>query len=265
MIYKGNEPSKSRILVLAPTGVAAVNVNGTTIHSGLNIPTRGKLFPLNDKSRTTLRLKLSCVELIMIDKISMVPNKLIKEIDLRLREIFSCDIPFGGKSVILCGDLYQLPPVNGKPVYMHDSSYIQGILGLELWRKFSIAELTEVMRQRGDFQFIDLLNQVRIGELNEQNVNLLKSRFILKDSARYPVQAIHIFAENAPANQHNQQMFEQLDTPLVQILAIDEFPSFIYIDTHLRSTMSRVYKPCLETTYSFFTIKRENEKCLVAT
>ena len=224
LIYKGNEPSKSRILVLAPTGVAAVNVNGTTIHSGLNIPTRGKLFPLNDKSRTTLRLKLSCVELIMIDEISMVPNKLFKEIDLRLREIFSCDIPFGGKSVILCGDLYQLPPVNGKPVYMHDSSYIQGILGLELWRKFSIAELTEVMRQRGDFQFIDLLNQVRIGELNEQNVNLLKSRFILKDSARYPVQAIHIFAENAPANQHNQQMLEQLDTPLVQILAIDEFP-----------------------------------------
>ena len=224
LIYQGNEPSKSRILVLAPTGVAAINVNGTTIHSGLNIPTRGKLFPLNNKSKTALRFKLACVELIMIDEVSMVPSKLFKEIDLRLREIFSCDMPFGGKPIIICGDLYQLPPVTGTPVYMHDSSHIQGILGLELWRNFHLAELTEVMRQRGDIQFIDLLNQVRLGMLDEENVCLLKTRFVTKDNTNYPAQNIHIFAENAPVNQHNQYMLEQLDTQLVEILAIDEFP-----------------------------------------
>jgi len=107
---------------------------------------------------------------------------------------------------------------------MHDSSYIQGILGLELWRKFCMAELTEVMRQRGDIKFIDLLNQVRLGELDEENMNVLKSRFVTKDSTEYPAQNIHIFAENAPVNQHNQHMLEQLDTPLIEILAIDEFP-----------------------------------------
>lgn len=142
-MFKSGEPNKQRILVLAPTGVAAINVDGTTIHSGLTIPTRGKLFPLSDKSKTSLRLKLSCVELIMNDEISMVNSRLFKDIDLRLREVFACDKPFGGKPIILCGDQYQLPPVNGRPIYVHDSSCIQGLLGLELWSNFRIAELTE--------------------------------------------------------------------------------------------------------------------------
>ena len=74
-MYKGGEPSKERILILAPTGVAAINVNGTTIHTGLKIPTRGKLFPLSDKAKTSLRLKLSCIEMIMIENCS---DKLIQ-------------------------------------------------------------------------------------------------------------------------------------------------------------------------------------------
>ena len=75
LMYKGGEPSKERILILAPTGVAAINVNGTTIHTGLKIPTRGKLFPLSDKAKTSLRLKLSCIEMIMIENCS---DKLIQ-------------------------------------------------------------------------------------------------------------------------------------------------------------------------------------------
>lgn len=71
---------------------------------------------------------------------------------------------------------------------------------------------------------MDLLNQVRIGKLNNENEKLLKSRFIAKDSENYPFESLHIFAENAPANQHNQQMLQQLETPLFEILAIDEFP-----------------------------------------
>jgi len=139
LICRSGEPDKKRILVLAPTGVA------TTIHSGLTIPTRGKLFPLNDKAKTSLRLNLSCSELIVIDEISIVSSRLFRDIDVRLREIFTCDRLFGGKSVILCGDLCQLPPV-GKPVYIHNTTFLQGLLGLELWRTFILAELTEVMK-----------------------------------------------------------------------------------------------------------------------
>lgn len=104
-----------------PLQVAAVNINGTTIHTGLTIPTLGKLFRLSDKSKANLRLKLACVEMIMIDEISMVPGKLFREIDMRLREVFNCDKPFAGKSVLLCADLHQLPVVTGKPLYKADS------------------------------------------------------------------------------------------------------------------------------------------------
>jgi len=103
LMYRSGQPDKKRILVLALTGVAAINVNGTTIHSSLTIPTRGKLFPLNDKAKTSLRLSLSCIELIIIDEISMVSSGLFRNVDVRLREVLiACDKPFGGKSVILC-------------------------------------------------------------------------------------------------------------------------------------------------------------------
>jgi len=92
-MYRGGEPDKKRILVLSPTGVAAVNVDGTTIHTGLGIQTRGKYFPLNDRNRTALRQKLEKVEIILIDEISMVSNKLFQKVNLRLREVFSCDKP----------------------------------------------------------------------------------------------------------------------------------------------------------------------------
>jgi len=162
-------------------GVAAINVNGTTIHSGLTIPTRGKLFPLNDKSKVSLRLKLACVELKIIDEVSMVNNKLFKDIDVRLREIFANDKPFGGKAVMLCGDLYQLPPLTGQPIYVHQDLSIQGLLGFELWHDFKMAELTEVMQQRCDIQFVDLLNQTRTGNLDKANIDLLKSRFVTQN------------------------------------------------------------------------------------
>ena len=55
MLFHGGDPNKIRVLVLTPTGVAAINIDGTTIHSGLDIPCKGKLFPLNDKNRALLR------------------------------------------------------------------------------------------------------------------------------------------------------------------------------------------------------------------
>lgn len=120
LLYHGGDPHKLRML--APNGVSAINIDGTTIHSGLNIPCRGSLLPLNDKNRALLRNKYSEVQLLIIDEISMVPNKLLFQIHQRLLEIFECslDAPFGGKSVSLCGDLYQLPPVRAKPVYIFD-------------------------------------------------------------------------------------------------------------------------------------------------
>ena len=70
--YKGGDADKLRILLLPSTRVAAININGTTIHSGLGINVGSKLYPLNDQQRAALRNKLSEVRLIVIDEISMV-------------------------------------------------------------------------------------------------------------------------------------------------------------------------------------------------
>lgn len=92
-----------------------------------------------------LRNKLSELSIIVIDKISMVSNKLLLHIYQRLIEIFGCseEIPFAGISVIACGDFYQLPPIQAKPVY---ADYKHPMLNIShCWKYFRIAELTEVM------------------------------------------------------------------------------------------------------------------------
>ena len=79
--YKGGDVHKTRILLLPPTRIAAINVNGTTIHSGLRINVGGKLYPLNDQQREVLINKLSEVRLIIIEEISMVSSVLFYQVN----------------------------------------------------------------------------------------------------------------------------------------------------------------------------------------
>ena len=83
---------------------------------------------------------------------------------------------------------------------------------------FKFCELSEVMRQREDSSFIDLLNNVRIGELSENDVDVLTSRVIDKTDENYPVDALHIFAENEPARLHNQTMLEMINQTVITCL-----------------------------------------------
>lgn len=93
-----------------------------------------------------------------------------------------------------------------------------------LWRHFRIAELTKVMRQKGDNSLIDLLNKIRIAGLDDDAKTLLKSRFISDSDDDYPKNAVHIWAENKPVSDHNNCMLEKLDTPSVKIDSIDTIP-----------------------------------------
>ena len=88
MGYKGGHAHKPRILLLSPTGVAAININGIAIHSGLGINAGSKLYPLNDQQGAALRNKLSEVRLIITDKISMVSSALFYQVNQRSNKIF---------------------------------------------------------------------------------------------------------------------------------------------------------------------------------
>ena len=162
-LYGSDDPVKPKVLLLAPASVAATNINGNAIHSGLQIPCTGKLFPLNDANKAELRNKYSEVELVIIGEISMVSGKLFYQIHKRLNEIFSSgqDILFGGKSMVVCGDLYQLPQVNAKPVFTFNvTETMEGFISMDLWHKFKLAEIDQVVRQDDD-TFVNLINKIR--------------------------------------------------------------------------------------------------------
>ena len=113
LLYHSNNPEKVRVLLSGPTGISAVNINGTTIHSGLEITSHGKYNKLGHKQKAYLRNKLRELKVIIIDEISMVSSEFFYQVHSRLIEIFDCKIdePFSGIPIIFCGDLYQLPPV----------------------------------------------------------------------------------------------------------------------------------------------------------
>ena len=187
--FKGGDPEKPRILILAPTEMAVINVDETTIHTSLGINVEHKLYPLNDRQRGILRNNLSEIKFFIIDEISMVSSVLFYQVHQRLNETFgvSTVLPFSGLPVLVCGDLYQLPPVKGDPVYSSTNN-IKGYLSLELWNNFKVVELIEIMRQRGDLEFISFLKKIRVG-VGEK---ILLSRFIAKDNPAYPKHALHM-------------------------------------------------------------------------
>lgn len=144
--YNTNNLEKEKLLLLAPTGIAAINIGGSTIHFALKMPLHdfGKTVSrLSDSSRSTLTQLLSDISLIIIDEISMVSNVLLSYIHQRLVESFgfSSDLPFANKSVIAVGDFYQLPPINSKPVFF---PFFDQLINLsQLWQCFKIGERTD--------------------------------------------------------------------------------------------------------------------------
>ena len=120
-LYSGTSDNK-KILLLAPTGVAALNIDGTTIHSGLGINPNCNTYGMGKLSKA-LKSKLGCdyleIAAVVIDEISIVSNIRLLQIHTRVCEIFSCSEvnPFAEKTVILAGDLFQLLPVRASFVF----------------------------------------------------------------------------------------------------------------------------------------------------
>ena len=83
------------------------------------------------------------------------------------------------------------------------------------------------MRQQGEDvnAFVDLLNHVRVAEISLEDEQLLKSRFVDKNSSEYPIDALHLFAENKPVSNHNQAMLDKLEGTLFVLESLDELPN----------------------------------------
>jgi len=190
----GENPNETRILLSAPTGKAAFNINGRTLHSAFFLPvSQGyKIYkPLDTEKLNTLRVKYRNLKVIFIDEISMVGHDMLNFINLRLQQIMGTTQVFGGVSMILIGDLCQLQPVGDGWIF-NDLTSAYGPLATNLWKQyFFIYELTEIMRQKDDQLFATMLNRLREGKQTEADLELLKSRICTKETARDLIELPH--------------------------------------------------------------------------
>ena len=172
------EHTGKRVVVVAPTGVAALNVGGQTIHSFFKMP-----FDIdfdNLKVDYKLREILRNIDMVVIDEVSMVRVDLMEAVSIKLQIARKNNLPFGGVQMVMFGDLYQLPPVvsdgeldryfkhNFGGYYFFNATAIKNS-GL------SIYELNNIFRQK-DPEFKKILNSVRNGHLNETELKEINKR-----------------------------------------------------------------------------------------
>ena len=188
---------KKKYVVLAPTGIAAVNVGGVTMHSFFRIPLKPLLPDDPDfavkrlrermKYPKDLRKLIKELELIIIDEISMVRADVIDFIDKILR-VYSSNMrePFGGKQLLLVGDIFQLEPVVTSDMREVLRTHYQNsyFFSANAFSQIEIVpiELKKIYRQN-DSQFISMLDRIRMGRPLQEDVLKLNQRVFERDSA----------------------------------------------------------------------------------
>lgn len=212
--------TKKKCIVLAPTGIAAVNAGAMTIHSffqfGLGPFVQGVIEPKSDFRINKSKLELiRHLQLLIIDEVSMVRADLMDHIDVELRRIRRNSKPFGGVQLLMIGDLQQLPPIaHGgedellrqyyKTLYFFSSAALKSM-------KYSCIELKNVYRQT-DRHFIDILNHARDCTLTSQDITDLNARYIPGFSPKPEDGYIRLMTHNRQVDYVNAAEMEKLDS-----------------------------------------------------
>lgn len=183
LLYYFRQNTKKNVVVCAPTGVAALNVAGQTIHSLFRIPPEFIRKDSLAEDSNSARL-LRHIDTVVIDEVSMVRPDLLDAIDHRLRQARKNDLPFGGVQMVMFGDLYQLPPiVNDRELHKYFEDNYGGyfFFNAYVWKNtsFDIYELMTIFRQK-DEMFKILLNAVREGDITDEQLTFLNQRALIE-------------------------------------------------------------------------------------
>lgn len=170
--------TKKRCVVLAPTGLAAVQIGGATIHSFFRFAPQ--LLQPQDVQPDGRRSDLyNNVDVIIVDEVSMVRADLMQAMDIHLKKARKNTEPFGGVQMVFFGDLFQLPPVVTEDVAQYFFDHFGGPFCFQTpaWLEAGVKrmELTHIFRQR-DQRFIDVLNAIRVGAVEEHHWGTLNAR-----------------------------------------------------------------------------------------
>ena len=229
--------SSKRVVVVAPTGIAAINAGGVTIHSFFQLPLHPFIpgvkmeskFAFSKEKRSIIRT----IDILVIDEISMVRSDLLDAVDSVLRRFRDRTRPFGGVQLLMIGDLQQLTPVVTDEEasllsQYYKTPYFFGSHALEKIDYVTI-ELKKVYRQQ-DEAFISILNAVRSGRPSADVMRELNARYI-PDFTPDPEEGyIRLATHNNTANSYNEQQLEQLEGPLHSFHAeiSGAFPEYSY-------------------------------------
>ncbi|WP_228448517.1 AAA family ATPase [Chryseobacterium sp. CH25] len=222
--------TRKKHIIVAPTGIAAINAGGVTIHSLFAIPSRtfvpttepvdpnlamniNELFPHFKYRKEKLDLFRE-IELIVIDEVSMLRADLLDMMDHSLRRVRRNQLPFGGVQLLLIGDLYQLPPVvrdDSERILskFYETPFFFSAKALQNVRLITV-ELTTVYRHQ-DEEFLEILDAVRHADFHELDFEKLNSRY-KPDFEPETETYIHLCSHNRMADHINQKKLSELET-----------------------------------------------------
>jgi len=219
-----------KLILLAPTGISAINVGGDTIHSFFKLKPgfeKDEALEMGIDDKTIKRMKK--IQCIAIDEISMVRADLLDAVDIFLRRARKNDLPFGGVQMLFFGDLYQLPPVvtpSDREKFYADYK-MPYFFAAEVFKprgdlfgtKFEMEtiELDEIYRQ-SDNKFISLLNAVRDNSIDIHGLNALNTRFDPVFSPGLDDKYIHLMTTNAAAKEVNMSNLDKLPSKEISFL-----------------------------------------------
>ena len=253
LLKKIIESTHKQAIIVAPTGIAALNAGGVTIHSFFQLPFGGFIPEFNVAAQFTDSMKLESkdslmrhfnmnaqrknlirsMELLIIDEVSMLRADLLDAIDWTLRNVRKVNRPFGGVQVLFIGDLLQLPPVVKQEEWNVLRNYYSGMFFFHskvIQEQQPIyIELSKIYRQKDD-EFISVLNNLRNNEITEEDISVMnkyvKADFNPTEHEGY----ITLTTHNAKADEINAKALEALEEKSFYFDAeiIDEFPKHLF-------------------------------------
>lgn len=242
-LRKLKSESPKRMVVLAPTGIAAINAGGVTIHSFFQVPfapyvpessftTDSKATYQFNHSKEKINI-IRSMDLLVIDEISMVRADLLDSVDAMLRRFRDRSKPFGGVQLLMIGDLQQLSPVVKDDDWKmlskyYDTPYFFSSRALKQTEYYTI-ELKKVYRQNDD-SFLELLNRIRENRCDAQVMEALNRRYIPNFNPPKEEGYIRLVTHNYQAQRINDYELEQLPGRSYAFRAtIDgKFPEYSY-------------------------------------
>jgi hypothetical protein len=241
-----------QLLITAPTGVAALNVGGVTLHSQFQLPFGGFLpiqgepvlqgnlkfetaqsIPRHTRMRNEKRQVINSAELLIIDEISMVRADMLDAIDTMLRYVRRNQEPFGGLQLLLVGDMMQLPPVAKNEEWEILRKYYKTPYFFEaqaLHKKPPVYIKLEQVYRQTDAQFTDLLNRLRYNQLSEADYQWLDAKVQPQFQPQDGKAWITLTTHNQQADRINQAALGALQRPVFSFDAEikGEFPELLF-------------------------------------